>query len=80
MDSLLRALLRRGVRRGLFGGERLWLVVGAAALLARMGRRAFRHPPELVFSEKMGVGERLLITHRAPERKNGRREGPAAEP
>lgn len=66
MDALLRSLLRRGIKRGVFGGERLWLVVGAGALVARWGLKALRKQPEVVFSEKMGVGEHLFITHRPP--------------
>jgi hypothetical protein len=80
MDRILRWALRRGVRRGLLGGERLWLVVGAGALLLRMARKAFKKEPELVFSERLGVGERLIITHRPPKGHNGRRESPAAQP
>lgn len=80
MDRLLRWAFGRGVRRGLLGGDRMWLVIGAAALLARLGRRAFRKHPELVFSEKLGLGEHLIITHRPPRGHNGRREGPAAQP
>ena len=80
MDALVRWALGRGVRRGLLGGEQVWLVVGAVALLLRLGRKAARKRPELVFSEKLGVGERLVITHRRPSGHNGRREGPAAQP
>lgn len=80
MEALLRWALRRGLRRGLLGGERAWLVVGALAMLARMGLKAFRKRPELVFSEKLGLGEELIITHRPPKGHNGRRESPAAQP
>jgi hypothetical protein len=80
MTTLLRWALRRGLRRGLFGGERLWLVVGGAALLAKLGLRALHREPEVVFSEKMRLGERLTITHRPPSGHNGRRESPAAQP
>ena len=33
--------LRKGLRRGLLGGERTWLVLGAAALLAKLARPGF---------------------------------------
>ncbi len=78
MKSLLAWAIGRGWRRGLVGGERIWLVVGAAALLLQWGLRALRKEPELVFSEKLGLGEQLIITHRAPTGHNGRRESPAS--
>jgi hypothetical protein len=78
MKSLLAWAIGRGWRRGLVGGERIWLVVGAAALLLQWGLKALRKEPELVFSEKLGLGEQLIITHRAPTGHNGRRESPAS--
>ena len=66
MKSLLAWAVARGWRRGLLGGERIWLVVGAAALLLQWGLKAFRKEDEVVFSEKLGLGEQLIITHRAP--------------
>lgn len=78
MKSLLAWAIGRGWRRGLLGGERLWLVVGAAALVLQWGLKAFRKGDEVVFSEKLGLGEQLIITHRAPTGHNGRRESPAS--
>jgi hypothetical protein len=78
MKSLLAWAIGRGWRRGLVGGERIWLVVGAAALLLQWGLKALRKEPEMVFSEKLGLGEQLIITHRAPTGHNGRRESPAS--
>ena len=39
MKSLLAWAIGRGWRRGLVGGERIWLVVGAAALLLDVYKR-----------------------------------------
>jgi hypothetical protein len=80
MKSLLAWAVGRGWRRGLLGGERLWLVVGAAALLVQWGLKALRTEHQVVFSEKLGIGEQLIITHRAPRGHNGRRESPASQP
>jgi len=73
-------LVRRGLRQGLLGGENIWLVVGAGALALRLAFRALRKHEDVVFSEKLRVGETLVITHRPPNGHNGRREGPAAQP
>ena len=60
---MLRTLIRNGFRKGLLGGSRPWLVVGAAAggirLLGRMARRESR----VVYCEKLEPGERLVISH-----------------
>ena len=53
-------------------------MVGAAALLLQWGLKALRKQDEVVFSEKLGLGEQLIITHRAPTGHNGRRESPAS--
>ncbi len=80
MGRLLSWAVRKGLRRGLLGGETPWLVVGAVALMAQLALKVLNRQPEVVFSEKLGEGEQLIITHRARSGHNGRREGPAAQP
>jgi len=66
MDTLIRMGLRRGWRRGILDGEKTWLYVGAAALLARMLLRALEKEESVVFREVLQPGERLIITHEPP--------------
>ncbi len=80
MKGLLSWAVRKGMRRGVMGGESTWLVLGAVALLAQLGLRVLKKQPEVVFSEKLGAGEQLIITHRERSGHNGRREGPTAQP
>ena len=80
MRNPLDYLVRQGLRRGLLGGENLWLVVGGGALALRFAVRVMRKREEVVFSEKLALGETLVITHRPPAGQNGPREGPASEP
>ena len=60
---MLRSLTRLGVYRGLLGGNRGWIAVGAVAAglrgLGRMGRKE----PKVVFSEQLDPGQTLVITH-----------------
>jgi hypothetical protein len=64
LSWLLRKGMREGLRRGVAGGERVWLVLGAAALLARLALRVLHQKPEVVFKEKLRPGEQVVITHR----------------
>ena len=80
MKRALDYLVRKGLRRGLLDGETLWLVLGGGALALQLAIRVARKKEEVVFSEALGVGERLIITHRPPTGHNGRRESPASEP
>jgi hypothetical protein len=73
-------LVRKGLRRGLVDGDSVWLVVGGTALALQLALKVVRKREEVVFSEKLGIGESLIITHRSPTGNNGRREGPAAQP
>ena len=73
-------LVRKGLRRGLMGGETLWLVLGGGALALRLALRVMRKRDEVVFSEKLGIGKSIIITHRPAAGHNGRRESAAAEP
>ncbi|MGA3221592.1 MAG: hypothetical protein ABSE77_21410 [Acidimicrobiales bacterium] len=80
MSGLLSWAVRKGLRRGVLGGETPWLVLGAVAVLAQLGLKVLKKRPEVVFSEKLAPGEHLIITHRYPNGHNGRREGPTAQP
>ncbi len=80
MEALLKRLVRNGLRRGLLGGSRPWLVVGAGAFALRLVVRALRKSPELVFSEKLRVGEQLVISHGRRSGHNGESEGASPQP
>ena len=68
-----RYLYRRGQVRGLFGGSRAWTIVWATIFGARMLRKATSRQPATVYSEVLGAGESLLITHETePERRRRR--------
>jgi hypothetical protein len=78
MRGLLSWAVRKGLRRGVLGGETPWLVLGAVALIIQLALKVLKKQPEVVFSEKLGKGEQLIITHRDRSGHNGRREGPSA--
>ena len=60
---MLRALTRLGVYRGLLGGNRGWMALGAVAVgLRGLGRLAAKEP-KVVFSEQLDPGQTLVITH-----------------
>ena len=60
---MLRSLTRLGVYRGLLGGNRGWMALGAVAVgLRGLGRLAAKEP-KVVFSEQLDPGQTLLITH-----------------
>jgi hypothetical protein len=80
MKRLLSYLVNRGFRRGLLDGETLWLVLGGCALALQLAFKVLRRKPEVVYSEKLRPGERLIVTHRPRARDNGRRESPASQP
>ena len=80
MKGFLDYLARRGLRRGLAEGDNFWLALGGAALALRLAIKVLRKQEEVVFSEKLALGESIVITHRPPRGHNGRREGPPSEP
>ena len=60
---MLRTLTRLGVYRGLLGGNRGWMALGAVAVgLRGLGRLAAKEP-KVVFSEQLDPGQTLVITH-----------------
>lgn len=58
-----RFLLRRSYLRGFVGGSRFWTVVGTFGLAVRLLRKLTRDEPEVVYSEALGPGQSLLISH-----------------
>ena len=58
MDALLRRLARAGLRRGLAGEHRAWLLVAAAAYVLRRARR----PSERTERIRLRAGDRYLVT------------------
>jgi hypothetical protein len=61
----IRYLMRRGWDRGVLEGDRVWVVIGGAALLAHLAGRAMRREPYVVFSERLEPGESFRITNEA---------------
>ncbi|MCY4037668.1 MAG: hypothetical protein OXF64_09495 [bacterium] len=69
MAGLLGYLRRQGVVRGLLGGRRAWLVLGAMAWTIRLLRRfAGTRQLRTVSTEELRPGEGLLISH-LPDRR-----------
>ena len=60
---MLRSIIRLGVTRGLFGGNRGWLALGAAAAGLRGLAKLARKEHEVVYSEDLEPGQSLLISH-----------------
>lgn len=67
VDKGLRAALRQGWDRGIVGGSDAWLVVGAMALVARMGRRALHREVQVVFTQKLRPGDGVAVNHEYPD-------------
>lgn len=63
---MLRALSRRALSKGLFGGSRAWLVVGLATTGLRIFARMAKREPVVVYSETLDAGHSLVISHFPP--------------
>lgn len=63
LRSAIRIGMRKGLRSGVLDGNRAWIVVGGAALLAHLGRRAIGGEADVVFSEVLAPGEAFVIRH-----------------
>lgn len=68
-----RYLYRRAQMKGLFGGSKGWTIVWTVLFGARMLKKLRGREPETVYSEVLGAGETLLITHEATPQKGRRR-------
>ena len=56
------------LRRGLFGGSRLWMTVLAVVGTARLVRRLSGSESETVYQEPLAPGQALIITHHVDQR------------
>lgn len=67
----LRTLIRTyALQRGLFGGDRLWLAVGAVIVARGAIRRLSGDGTEqVVFREVLGPGEAFTVSHLPLDRK-----------
>lgn len=61
LSLMSKRLMRTGLRRGL-AGSNPWLVVGVAAGMVRLARRAGTRRSRVVFSEHIEPGATLVIT------------------
>ena len=60
---MLGLLLRQGLKRGVLGGNRTWLLVGGAALALRVVQKLSGSEPKVVYSEELKPGEALVIAN-----------------
>jgi hypothetical protein len=63
VEKAVRLGMRRGFERGLLDGNRAWVVVGGAALLAHLAGRALARQPETVFSDRLEPGDAIQIVN-----------------
>jgi hypothetical protein len=64
---MLKLLIRNGVRKGLVGGSRTWLTVGAVAGGLRLLQRMAHKEPEVLMCEELPEGGVLVITNKGPD-------------
>ena len=60
---MVKLLLRNGLRKGVLGGSRPWLVLGGVGLLIRVLKKLGGSEPEVVYSEELPVGSTVLIAN-----------------
>jgi hypothetical protein len=68
MAALVRILLRNGVRKGLMGGNRRWLVVGGVAAAVRLLQKLAERDEGVIYSGELHPGESLVVAN-SPERR-----------
>lgn len=60
---MLNRLIRNGLKQGLLGGSRPWLVVGGAALALRVLRKLAGNEEEVVYREELRPGEAVVVAN-----------------
>ncbi|MDQ1436858.1 MAG: hypothetical protein QOK43_487 [Acidimicrobiaceae bacterium] len=60
---MIRFLVRNGLRKGVFGGSRPWLVLGGVGVLVKVLRKLGGSEPQVVYSEELPVGTAVVIAN-----------------
>jgi hypothetical protein len=63
MKWLFRSGMRQGWRRGVLGGNRVWVVIGGVAAVAHLARRALTRDEDVVWSGELSPGQVLTVRH-----------------
>lgn len=66
-------LRTRGIKDGVFGGRRSWLVLGLVMWIARFVKRLASRPSELVAVERLEPGQSITVSALDPEESPRRR-------
>ena len=61
VDTALSYLTRRGFKSGALEGNRVWAILGIAAVVVRYLRKT--GGPKVVYRQEIEVGQSLLISH-----------------
>lgn len=69
---MLNRLFRVGMRKGLVGGSRPWLVLGGLAGLGKLLGIMARNRPEVVYRGKLEPGQVVVIDHQPAKRSRRR--------
>lgn len=64
--SILSTARRLGFSKGVLGGNKKWLIVGAIAWTLRALRWAWTPSPKTVYRKKLEVGETIVVRHDPP--------------
>ena len=59
---MLKRLTRTGLRKGMLGGSRPWLVVGVAAGGLRLLGRILRKQPEVLYCSELAPGQAVVVS------------------
>lgn len=67
------AIRRKSVRKGLFGGNRFWMIVGVATYVFRFAKRLAAKDETVISTESLKPGETLIIETSARQSRRERR-------
>lgn len=76
--GMLRVAERTGVARGLFGGSKGWFYVGTGLWTLRTVRRMAERKSEVLISEELKAGDRLVIANGRATLDRAPKQAPAA--
>ena len=60
---ITRLLLRNGLRKGLLGGNRTWLVLGGVGVALRLMKKLAGPEEEVVLREELPVGTAVIVAN-----------------